>query len=54
MTCIICIYSKEEVPHVSMISTSLDLCQYKSMAFVACFKNLTSISIDVDFDKITS
>ena len=54
MTCIICIYSKEEVPHVSMISTSLELCQYKSMSFPSCFKNLTSISIDVDFDKITS
>ena len=54
MTCIICIYSKEEVPHVSMISTSLELCQYKSMTFPACFKNLLSISFDVDFDKITS
>ena len=47
-------YSTEEVPHFSMISTSLELCQYKSMSFPSCFKNLTSISIDVDFDKITS
>ena len=54
MTCIISIYLKEEAPHVSMISTSLELCQYKSMSFPACFKNLISISFDVDFDEITS
>ena len=32
-------YSTEEVPHFSMISTSLELCQYKSMTFQEPYKH---------------